>query len=123
TAHQFADEIVDKLFGGRLGIAQTQIAYVASIGNNNKEIYLMDYDGANAGPLTTYRSTSIMPNWGPDGERVAFVTTRRSFWNIEVMSVLDRRTTEFPKPAGTTGTPAWSPDGRQSAYSMSSLDG
>jgi TolB protein len=122
TAHTLADEIVDKLFGGRMGIARTQIAYVAATGNNNKEIYLMDYDGSNAGPLTVYRSTTIMPNWAPDGERLAYVTTRRSYWNIEIMSRLDRRTVEFPKPAGTTGTPSWSPDASQVAYSTHTSD-
>ncbi len=123
TAHSLADEIVDKLFGGRMGIARTQIAYVAATGNNNKEIYVMDYDGANSGPLTTYRSTTIMPNWAPDGERVAFVTARRNAWNIEVMSILDRRVTEFPKPSGTTETPSWSPDASQVAYSAHTAEG
>lgn len=116
AAHMFADNIVNKLFGGRIGIAQTKIAYVAATGGNNKEIYVMDYDGANAFPLTNYRSTSIMPNWSPDGTKVAFVTYRKGFPDIEVMSVIDRRLYDFPPFNSSTETPAWSPDGSLIAY-------
>jgi TolB protein len=116
AAHMFADKIVDKLFGGRIGIAQTKIAYVAATGGNNKEIYVMDYDGANAFPLTSYRSTSIMPNWSPDGNKVAFITYRKGFPEIEIMSVLDRKLYDFPPFNASTETPAWSPDGSQIAY-------
>jgi len=115
-AHTFADMIVDKLFGGRIGIARTKIAYVASTGGNNKEIYVADYDGANAFPLTNYRSTSIMPNWSPDGDKVAFITYRKGYPDIEIMSVLDRRLYDFPPFNASTETPAWSPDGSQIAY-------
>lgn len=116
AAHMFADKIVDKLFGGQIGIARTKIAYVASTGGNNKEIYVMDYDGMNAFPLTNYRSTSIMPSWSPDGEKVAFITYRKGFPDIEIMSILDRRQYDFPPFNASTETPSWSPDGSQIAY-------
>ncbi len=45
-AHQFADDIIGVLSGGLPGIAQTQIAYVSEK-SGNKEIWVMDYDGAN----------------------------------------------------------------------------
>lgn len=127
TAHFFADQIIDKLFGGKFGIARTQIAYVATSGKDAKgrdakEIYIMDYDGANAGPLTTYRSISFMPAWAPEGDKIAFITFRRNTSDIEILSPLDRRLSPFPSVGGTTGTPSWSPDGSQIAFS-SSRDG
>ena len=45
-AHQFADEIIARLSGGLPGIASTQIAFVSKR-SGNKEIWAMDYDGAN----------------------------------------------------------------------------
>ena len=50
-AHQFADDIIGVLSGGLPGIAQTQIAYV-SAKSGNKEIWVMDYDGANQHQIT-----------------------------------------------------------------------
>jgi len=123
TAHTFADQIVDKLFGGRIGIARTRIAYV-SVSSNNiketiKEINVMDYDGANSAPLTTYRSISIMPAWSPDSDKVAFISFRSKTPQLEIMSVLDRRPLSFPSMAGTANSPAWSPDGSRIAFASS----
>jgi TolB protein len=120
TAHRLADMIVDRLFGGRFGIAETKIAYVGTTATGSKEIFVMDYDGANAGALTGYRSRSLTPSWAPDGEKIAFTTYRqKSVVNIEILSRLDRRSYPFAAVGGTTTTPAWSPDGSQLAFSSS----
>ena len=118
AAHRFADHIVDTLFGGKVGIAQTRVAYVSVGSTGNKEVMVMDYDGANAFPLTTFRSTSIIPSWAPDGEKIAFITYRGNKGpNIEILSRLDRRSFPFQALGGTTATPAWSPDGSKIAFS------
>ncbi|HEV7927574.1 MAG TPA: translocation protein TolB, partial [Verrucomicrobiae bacterium] len=70
-AHQFADEILGKLSGGLPGVASTQIAFV-SARNGAKEIWMMDYDGANQRPLTSLRTISLTPRWSPDASRIAF---------------------------------------------------
>ena len=64
-AHQFADEIIMRLSGGLPGISSTQIAFVSSRGGA-KEIWAMDYDGANQHPLTSLHSISLTPRWSPD---------------------------------------------------------
>jgi len=45
-AHQFADEIISKLSGGFPGVGSTQIAFISSR-TGTKELWVMDYDGAN----------------------------------------------------------------------------
>ena len=45
-AHRFADEIIFRLGGGIQGIAETKI-YFVSTRSGSKEIWQMDYDGAN----------------------------------------------------------------------------
>jgi len=52
-AHQFADEIIGKLSGGLPSVASTQIAFVSSR-TGVKEIWAMDYDGANQHAVTRY---------------------------------------------------------------------
>jgi len=124
-AHQFADDIIGVLSGGQPGIAQTKIAY-ASERNGNKEIWVMDYDGANQQQVTHLKSISLTPRWSPDATRIAFtcfapyrgVTSAQ----ICIYSAVSDRLISFPRYRGTNGSPAWSPDGTEIAF-MSSLNG
>jgi TolB protein len=124
-AHQFADDIIGVLSGGQSGIAQTQIAYVSARGGN-KEIWAMDYDGANQHQLTHLRSISLTPRWSPDATRIAF-TCFAPYRNVTsaqicIYSTASDRLMAFPRFRGTSGSPAWSPDGSQLAF-MSSQSG
>jgi TolB protein len=125
-AHQFADDIISRLGGGAPGIAETQIAYVSARGRD-KEIWAMDYDGANAHQLTHLGSVSLTPRWSPDASRIAFtcfVTNRDGVLSpqICIYSTVSSRLIHFPHFRGTNGSPAWSPDGQQLAF-MSSQNG
>jgi TolB protein len=124
-AHQFADDIIGVLSGGLPGIAQTQIAY-ASEKRGNKEIWVMDYDGANQHQITTLKSISLTPRWSPDSTRIAF-TCYVPFRGITsaqicIYSADSNRLISFPRYRGTNSSPAWSPDGSQIAF-MSSQGG
>jgi TolB protein len=124
-AHQFADDIIGVLSGGVPGIAQTQIAY-ASAKSGNKEIWVMDYDGANQHQVTSLKSISLTPRWSPDATRIAF-TCYMPFRGITsaqicIYSTDSNRLISFPRYRGTNSSPAWSPDGSQLAF-MSSQGG
>ena len=124
-AHEFADDIVSLLSGGQPGIAQTKIAYV-SAHNGDKEIWEMDYDGANQRQLTHLRTISLTPRWSPDGSRIAFTcyVPYRGAPSAQICmySTLTNRLIAFPHFPGTTTAPAWSPDGTKLAF-MSSRGG
>jgi TolB protein len=124
-AHQFADDIISRLSGGLPGIAQTQIAYVSTKGGN-KEVWVMDYDGANQHQLTHLRSIALTPRWSPDATRIAFtcyVPSRGvTSAQICIYSTASDRLIAFPRYRGTSSSPAWSPDGSQIAF-MSSQGG
>jgi TolB protein len=121
-AHQFADEIISKLSGGLPSVASTQIAFVSSR-TGSKEIWVMDYDGANQRPLTSLRSIAVTPRWSPDGSRIAFtcfapyngITSAQ----ICMYSMDTGKLVAFPRFRGTNITPAWSPDGTQLIFSSS----
>jgi TolB protein len=124
-AHQFADDIIGVLSGGQTGIAQTKIAY-ASARNGNKEIWVMDYDGANQQQLTHLRSIALTPRWSPDATRIAF-TCFAPYRNVTsaqicIYSIASDRLIAFPRFRGTNGSPAWSPDGSEIAF-MCSMNG
>jgi TolB protein len=124
-AHQFADDIIGVLSGGVPGIAQTQIAYVSNK-TGNKEIWDMDYDGANQHQLSTLKSISLTPRWSPDASRIAF-TCYVPFRGITsaqicIYSTDSNHLISFPRFRGTNSSPAWSPDGAEIAF-MSSQAG
>jgi TolB protein len=124
-AHQFADEIISRLSGGSPGIASTQIAFVSSR-TGTKEIWVMDYDGANQHPLTSLKTISLTPRWSPDASRIAFTCfeagpTRVVSPQICMYSVDANKVVSFPRFRGSNSAPAWSPDGSQIMFCSSML--
>jgi TolB protein len=117
-AHKFADEIILRLGGGINGIAETQIYYVSSR-SGHKEIWAMDYDGANQHPITTLGSISLSPHVSPDSSRLAFSSFTGSGWEIRMFSFDLNRLVSFPRFSGTNLSPGWAPDGMRLAFSSS----
>src|SRR4051812_34167182 len=74
-AHTFADEVV-RFLVGKTGIALSEIAFTSDR-TGTKEIFVMDYDGANQHKVTGHQSTSMSPAWSPNGESIAYT----SFFN------------------------------------------
>jgi TolB protein len=117
-AHRFADEIIFRLGGGIPGIAETKIYYVKLIGAN-KEIWEMDYDGANQHAITNLGTVSISPRVAPDNSRVAFSSLGKDGFQIRMYSLLLGRMVNFPSAGGTNISPSWSPNGKEIAFSSS----
>jgi TolB protein len=121
-AHQFADEIISKLSGGLPGIASTQIAFIR--GNPGaKELWVMDYDGANQHQLTNLHSVALTPRWAPDASRIAFtcflpvngiVSGQICMYSFDAGKVVS-----FGRYKGTNSSPTWSLDGSQVMFSSS----
>ncbi|MGB7024889.1 MAG: hypothetical protein WBD73_13905 [Candidatus Acidiferrales bacterium] len=124
-AHEFADDIISRLSSGQLGIAETKIAFVSNR-TGHKEIWEMDYDGANQHQLTHLGSTALTPRWSSDDSRIAF-TCFESYRHVVsaqicMYSTLTNRLMTFPRFPGTNSSPAFSPDGNTVAF-MSSHGG
>jgi TolB protein len=123
-AHQFADEIVSKLSGGVPGVASTQIAFVTTRAGG-KEIWAMDYDGANQRALTAMHTISLTPRWSPDSSTIAFtcyVPYRRVVSpQICLYSTITGKVPTFPRFAGSNSAPVFSPDGTKIMFSSSML--
>jgi len=121
-AHQFADEIISKLSGGFPGVGSTQIAFI-SARSGHKELWVMDYDGANQHPLSHLGSISLTPRWSPDSSRIAFtcfvpansiVSAQICMYSFDAGKIVT-----FARYKGTNSSPTWSPDGSQVMFSSS----
>ena len=110
-AHRFADEIIFRLGGGIAGIAETKI-YFVSERTGHKEIWMMDYDGANQQQITHLGSISLSPRISPDGSRLAFSSINKGGWEIMMYSFDLNRMVSFPRFGGMNLSPSWSPEGK-----------
>ena len=117
-AHRFADEIIFRLGGGIQGIAETKLYYVSNRGGS-KEIWQMDYDGANQKQLTHLGSIALSPHISPDNSRVAFSGVTKEGWQILMYSLDLNRLVNFAHFPGDNYSPAWSSDGQNLAFSSS----
>jgi len=117
-AHRFANEIIFRLGGGIAGIAESKI-YFVSDRTGHKEIWVMDYDGANQHAVTHLGTISLSPRISPDGSRLAFSSLTKTSWEIKMFSVDLNRLVSFPSFGGTNLSPSWTPDGTKLAFSSS----
>jgi TolB protein len=117
-SHKVADEVVFQ-FTGEPGVADTRVAYVGS-GSGSKELYAMDYDGANVQRLTSNGSINLSPVWSPDARSLAFTSYMNGYPFLYRLFAFERRPVQLlAGHPGINTSPAWSPDGRQVALTLS----
>jgi len=121
AAHRFANEIIQTLGGGLSGVCLTKIAFVRGSAGRS-EIWIMDYDGFNQHPITSYGSLTTTPRWSPDNTKLAFTTYAPGNPELYLLSLETMHRISFPSYKGLNTTPAWSPDGKKIAF-CSSMSG
>lgn len=117
AAHRFSEEIM-KFTSGEPGIASSEIVFSAGK-TGQKEIWVADYDGANARQVTKHGSISIKPKISPDGTKIAYLSYKDRY---NYLYLFDRKTgtsTPLSKEVGLNLAPGWSPDGHTIALTLS----
>ena len=72
----------------------------------------MDADGKNITQLTNNNYQEWYPSWSPDGQRIAFTSTRGGSWDIYVMDADGKNQTKLTNNYNNF-SPSWSPDGQR----------
>ena len=114
-AHEFAADIL-AIFGQK-SLFGTKIVFVSSR-TGNKEVWMMDPDGANQRQMTRFNSLSIMPSISPDSSKIAFTSYVKGNPGIFIFSVDPVRQLPFyNQVASLNANPDFTPDGKQIVYS------
>ena len=120
-AREFAADILKQF--GMESLAGSKVVFVSNR-TGSKEIWQMDYDGANQRQVTKYGSISTTPTVSPDGTKVAFTSYVRSQPEILIHSLeTSRRLPFFNQTASMSATPGFTPDGKQIVFSSTLAGG
>jgi hypothetical protein len=71
AAHTAVDTILNRIFGIP-GICRSKIVFSACTSDQNREIFMCDFDGSNIKQITKNNTLSIEPVWAPDGESIIY---------------------------------------------------
>jgi TolB protein len=116
-AHAFADDLLLKITG-RPGVSKFKLAFKGQSGSKS-EIYISDFDGANAIAVTQDNALVAAPTWVP-GKRILYYTSYKSnypdIYSHDLTTGNRRIVANYP---GLNTSPAVSPDGRSVAMILS----
>jgi len=125
AAHRVADLIYERLTGIR-GAFSTRIAYVSVDGaapNQRYQLLLADSDGENLRIILESPQPIMSPSWSADGEWLAYVSFENHVSAVYVQRVRTGERRMVSARAGINGAPAFSPDGRKLALTLSGSSG
>ncbi len=117
AAHRFSEEVI-RYLDAVAGAGTSEIVFTG-ISGKTKEIYVADYDGANAKKLTDHGSVSIKPKVSPDGNQIAYLSYKDRYSFLYVLDRRSGKSTVLSKEVGLNSSPSWSPDGKRLAMTLS----
>jgi len=122
TAHRIADMIFQEITGIP-GVFSTQIAYVSeerrSDGTKRFRLIVSDADGENARMVADSPQPLMSPSWSPDARRLAYVSFEGNQSAVYVQTLRTGTRERVSARAGVNSSPAFSPDGRTLALTLS----
>jgi TolB protein len=121
TAHRVADMIYEELTGIP-GVFSTKIAYISEQRQNGQQrfrLIVADADGENAQIVADSPDPIMSPSWSPDGRQLAYVSFEGNQAAVYIQTLRTGVRDRVSAREGVNGAPAFSPDGRRLALTLS----
>ncbi len=115
--HSFSDDITFILTGEE-GIATSKIAAVL-VGDNSKEIVIMDYDGRNMVQVTNDNSINSSPRFSDDRKNLIYISYKDGYPNLFVRNIETGAVRKITQTRYTKSAPTFTSDGDTIAFAMS----
>lgn len=125
AAHYISDLVYEELTGIP-GAFSTRIAYITAEGaqdNRRYSLYVADADGANQVRILASPKPVMSASWSPDGRQLAYVSFENDRAEVFIQDLYSGERKSVSARAGINNAPAFSPDGRQLALTLSSEAG
>lgn len=117
-AHALADDVVMAILKVP-GIARTKVAFKHEPSQGKSEIFVSDYDGHNAKPVTQDNSIVAAPAWVPHKWHLFYTSYRSGFPWIYSHNLTTGERRPYAKFAGLNSGAVISPDGTRVAMILS----
>ncbi len=121
AAHRISDLIYERLTGIK-GAFATRIAFITVQGQGPAKRYRLvvaDADGSNHTIIVESPEPLMSPAWAPDGDRIAYVSFESGKSAIYIQELSTGERIRASGREGVNGAPAFSPDGRKLALTLS----
>src|SRR6185437_5421676 len=125
AAHRVADFVYQSILGVR-GAFATRIAYVAVTGEppiRHYQLLVADADGYNPRVILESGEPIMSPAWSADGKWITYVSFESRLPAVYVQQLDSGMRRLVSARAGTNNAPAFSPDGRKLALTLSGSGG
>src|SRR5271170_1514295 len=125
ASHQVADMVFEKILGIR-GAFSTRIAYISVQGHlpsKTFQLIVADADGENPRVVMQSNEPLMSPSWSPDGQSLAYVSFEDRLPSVYVQYLKSGERRRVSAKAGVNQAPAFSPDGKKLALTLSTRDG
>ena len=130
--HKIANEIIKQLTGQDAPF-NTRFSYVNDV-SGKKEIYVMDFDGANQQRITRNKTINLQPAWSPDNNKLSFTSYISGNPDLYLADLRSGRIFQISSreginigadwhPNGSSLVATLSPDGNPDIYTISSQTG
>lgn len=80
------------------------------------EIYVVGTNGGSLQDVSDDRAADTDPDWSPDGEAIAFISSRGGSSDVYIMRSNGSSARRITQDSAREATPRWSPDGRMLAF-------
>lgn len=115
---RLGDAFVEQ-FTGEQGISRTKIAFISDA-SGYKEAYVADVLGLNVRQVTRHRNLVVSPRLSRDGNYLCYSSYHAGNQNLYITDLRQNKVTRaISRRKGMNMAPAWSPDGKTMAVTLS----
>ncbi len=114
AVHDFSEAVIAQIYG-EAGVATTRLLFVKR-SKGVKNLFVMDYDGANVERITSGPTTKTFPEWGFNGESVFYTSFGENGTNLKEIRLNDGKARFIYNGKMQAMLPRLSPDGSTLAF-------